>query len=536
MNQPTGGGRVSRDVVTTTTRRGARDHNRALAGKLLPLFGVLGAAAAIGGPFAMIPGIEKDLTKKVESAATASGFSVTADFSGQDGTLVCSGPVDQVVLKQLAEDIKGVRQVKFDDATCNAAPAVEPAPATTLAAAPEPATTAAAPVATEAVVSQLKASAALARGAAGVVLSGIVDTEDQRTTLVKAAIAAFGTGNVTDKLAVAGINGAGIIGAGSDDHVQGLAKMLAGLKDNVVEGEAGFDGTALYLKGVYPDAATKDNLDAVISGAGVDAGHVDLSLDTATKPVAAATFAAESALGTDGKITLTGVVPNEVARTALVDAASQRVGAANVIDQLTVASPAAADDPKVEGLALMIAAMPPNLYQGSAGWDGGKFYAKGQYLSTASKAAFEAVAADVGVATTDLAIEPREAATADQAAALEKELNDLVGLTPIPFDAGQSTLRPEADAILGNVATLAKKYAGVTISVNGHTDADGSASGNQTLSDARANRVRDALVERGVPAEQLTAQGFGESQPVASNDTPENKAKNRRVVFTVVKQ
>ncbi len=530
MNQPTGGSRVQRDVVTTTTRRGSRDHNRALAGKLLPVLGLGAAALAIVAPLATAPGIERELTKKVQAAATAEGFNVTADFSGQDGTIVCTGPVDEPVLKKLAEDIKGVRKIDIDDASCSAAPAAEPAPATTAAAAPEPATTAA-PVVTEAVAaaSQLKASAVLAPEAAGVVLSGVVDSDDQRASLVKAATDAFGAGNVADELTVAGIDG-----AGSDPHVEGLATLIGGMKDNVVEGEAGFNGTALYIKGIYPDAGAQDALTAAIGAAGVETTNVDLAL--AATPAPAVSFDAESALDAAGKITLSGVVPNDAARKKLVDAAGIRVRAENVIDELTLADPAAADDSGVDGLAKMITAMPPNLYTGVAGWDGTKFYASGQYLSEETKAAFETVAAEVGVATTDLAIEPRAAATADQATELEKELNDLVALSPIPFDPGKSTLLPEAGAILDKVAALAKKYAGVGIAVNGHTDADGSEGGNQTLSDARANQVRDSLIERGVPAEQLTAQGFGESQPIAPNDTPENKAKNRRVVFTVVKQ
>ncbi len=540
MNQPNDGGRVQRDVVTTTTRRGARDHNRALAGKLLPVLGLGAAALAIVAPLATAPGIERELTRKVEAAATAEGFSVKADFSGQDGTLVCTGPVDEAVLEELAEDVKGVRKVDIDDATCAAATAPAPAsvPATTTAAVIEPATTTAAPtgpavteVVAAAAASQLKASAVLARGANGVALSGVVDTDDQQASLVKAAADAFGAANVTDKLTVAGVDG-----AGSDPQVEGLATLIVGMKDNVVEGEAGFNGTALYINGIYPDASAQDALDAAIGAAGVEVSNVDLALDTATTPAPAVTFAAESALDADGKITLSGLVPNEAARTKLIDAAAIRVGAAKVVDKLTVADPAAADAPEVDGLATMIVAMPPNLYTGVAGWDGTKFSATGQYLSDASKAAFEAVATEVGVATTDLAIEPREAASVDQAAELEKELNDLVALSPIPFDPGKSSLLPEADAILDQVASLAKKYAGVGIAVNGHTDADGSEGGNQTLSDARANQVRDSLIERGVPAEQLTAQGFGESQPIAPNDTPENKAKNRRVVFTVVKQ
>ncbi len=526
MNQPTGERRVTRDAVTTTTRRGAREHNRHRAGALLPWLGVGAAALAIGGPLLTMSPIQNDLSAKVERAAAAAGFQVEADFSGQDGTISCTGPVDRAALERIGEAIKGVRKIGFDDATCNDVVADESA-ATTVAAAPEPAVTE--PAGSAAGASQLLASAVLARGAAGVVLSGVVDSEAQHEALVDAATAAFGAGNVTDRLTVAGIDA-----TAGDVHVAGLAELIGAMKDDVVEGEAGFDGTSLYLKGVYPDASTKDALDAVIGDLGIDPGNVELSLDTSVPPAAPVTFAADAALAADGTITLTGIVPNEAARKRLVDAAGERAGAANVIDRLTLS--AADDDPGVDRLARMIAAMPPNLAQGSAGWDGNKFYAKGQYLSEASKAAFEQVATDVGVAPADLAVEPRPAATIDQATELEQELNDLVGLSPIPFDAGKSSLRPEAASILDKVAGLAKKYAGVSIAVNGHTDTDGSAAGNQTLSESRANTVRDSLIGRGVPAEQLTAQGFGESQPVAPNDTPENKAKNRRVVFTVVKQ
>ena len=64
---------------------------------------------------------------------------------------------------------------------------------------------------------------------------------------------------------------------------------------------------------------------------------------------------------------------------------------------------------------------------------------------------------------------------------------------------------------------------------------DGSEQGNLTVSQQRADAVRVALVQMGVPDAQLAAKGYGEANPVAPNDTPENKAKNRRVVFVVGK-
>jgi OOP family OmpA-OmpF porin len=69
--------------------------------------------------------------------------------------------------------------------------------------------------------------------------------------------------------------------------------------------------------------------------------------------------------------------------------------------------------------------------------------------------------------------------------------------------------------------------------VEGHTDSDGDAAANQALSVARAASVRDALVAAGVDASILRTRGHGERRPVAPNDTPENKARNRRVDLLV---
>ena len=69
--------------------------------------------------------------------------------------------------------------------------------------------------------------------------------------------------------------------------------------------------------------------------------------------------------------------------------------------------------------------------------------------------------------------------------------------------------------------------------VGGHTDNVGSPAGNQTLSEQRANAVLGYLVGKGVPAAQLTAVGFGPTQPIADNTTADGRGSNRRIEFTV---
>jgi OOP family OmpA-OmpF porin len=71
------------------------------------------------------------------------------------------------------------------------------------------------------------------------------------------------------------------------------------------------------------------------------------------------------------------------------------------------------------------------------------------------------------------------------------------------------------------------------IEVGGHTDTDGDADANMTLSQRRAQAVVDYMVRAGMPADRLKAVGYGQTEPVASNDTDEGKAQNRRIEFLV---
>lgn len=104
----------------------------------------------------------------------------------------------------------------------------------------------------------------------------------------------------------------------------------------------------------------------------------------------------------------------------------------------------------------------------------------------------------------------------------------------ILFDFDSSQLRPEADPVLKKIAESLKEAKGYEVKIYGHTDNKGSDDYNLKLSKRRAEAVRKALVERfGVSAGILSAEGLGERHPVASNDTEENRQKNRRVEFLV---
>jgi OmpA-OmpF porin, OOP family len=73
------------------------------------------------------------------------------------------------------------------------------------------------------------------------------------------------------------------------------------------------------------------------------------------------------------------------------------------------------------------------------------------------------------------------------------------------------------------------KYNDARISLEGHTDSEGDDASNLALSKSRAKSVAEYLVKKGIEANRVTSDGFGETRPIAPNDTAENKAKNRRV-------
>jgi len=114
------------------------------------------------------------------------------------------------------------------------------------------------------------------------------------------------------------------------------------------------------------------------------------------------------------------------------------------------------------------------------------------------------------------------------------EVEAVIELDGVHFDFDKATLRPEAKAILDEAAALLAKHERVVVEVAGHTDSTGPEAYNQGLSERRAKSVQDYLVSKGVRASRLTAKGYGESMPVASNDTEEGRAENRRVELIVL--
>jgi len=109
----------------------------------------------------------------------------------------------------------------------------------------------------------------------------------------------------------------------------------------------------------------------------------------------------------------------------------------------------------------------------------------------------------------------------------------IISLPGVLFEVGKAELAPMAARRLDTVVSALKAYPDQEIVIEGYTDAQGSEATNLALSQQRANAVREYLESQGIPGDRLRSEGRGEASPVASNDTPEGRAYNRRVEIVV---
>ncbi|MEM7675642.1 MAG: OmpA family protein, partial [Myxococcota bacterium] len=103
----------------------------------------------------------------------------------------------------------------------------------------------------------------------------------------------------------------------------------------------------------------------------------------------------------------------------------------------------------------------------------------------------------------------------------------------INFQSGRSTINPTSFPVLDKAVVVLKDYPDLKLEIGGHTDSSGSARGNQRLSQRRADAVRAYLIGQGIDASRLTAVGYGEAKPIATNRTRAGRAENRRIEFVL---
>lgn len=539
--------------MTSPVRRDARRFRR----RILTIGGVVfGVSFVVGAPI-YLDRVESDLERRVPRELAAAGHAgITAAFDGQDGTLTCEAPLaDPEDARQAAYDVWGVRAIELDrscrvkgsDGMATAdEPAVTTAPttatadteastATTVAPDPSTETTRSTPSTTQPLDFETVASA--------------VSGSPQLTLLTVLLQEAGLTASLSDP--------AGepvTLFAPTDEAFESLpADVLASMR-------ADPEQLALVLRHHLVDGAVPSTqlasgpiealeggpLEVTVSADGGDPGIVvagapisvpDLMTGNGVVHVVDGVLVPEAlAAGQpqpeasvnaalDGNvIVLSGVVASEAVRAILVEAAG-----ASVTDSLTVDPDVGLDTTTAQALATLIAAMPDNLVDGDAGFDGDGVYLAGTYRTDAGRDAVAAVAASVEAL---VQLEPAPEATTQDAVDLEAQLNEFVAGNPILFPPGSATPSAGAVPILDQLAALALQFDGVAIVVEGHTDSDGDPERNLELSRMRAFAVQQALIERGLPEDAVTFEGFGSQQPILV-DGVEDKQASRRVEFRV---
>jgi len=134
---------------------------------------------------------------------------------------------------------------------------------------------------------------------------------------------------------------------------------------------------------------------------------------------------------------------------------------------------------------------------------------------------------DGATAQPDMTLAPIEVARVEPSATIT--------LNNIFFDFDKAALKPESFPELNRLVDLLKQQGSIEVEIAGHADASGPEAYNMTLSKFRADKVAGYLIEKGITKERVKVTYFGETKPAFSNDTIENRKKNRRVEFTILK-
>jgi len=226
------------------------------------------------------------------------------------------------------------------------------------------------------------------------------------------------------------------------------------------------------------------------------------------------------------QVVVAGTVPDEATRNAVLAKVREVYGAERVVDQLGVGPVVA--PPNWSGYVQKLVSPQLKLVsRGQLAINGNNIELKGEVANEAQR---QQLAADMATSLNPTyAVRNALRVAAQEQTAVDATLANRI----IEFEAGSSVLRPAGRGILDEIATTLLKLGGKKVEVIGHTDAQGARDTNVVLSLARADAVRSYLASKGVAPSLISTSGSGPDRPVAANDTPEGRARNRRIEFRI---
>ena len=313
-------------------------------------------------------------------------------------------------------------------------------------------------------------------------------------------------------------------GAPNGDFVRAATSALTELA-KLADGETTMTDAELSIRGHGSASVTTDVVTASVRAslpAPFTVGVIDII----------APYALKIAKG-GGHVVLTGFAPNDAARTDLAAAAKAAFLGEPVENQLANRSDAPAR--LVDAVKALFPSL-ARLASGSLTSDDTVFNVEGLaiYDKAADQIKLELGRALVrgfkfGVVTIGV-IPPPPALAVNEC---QPALDGLLAKGRILFETGSANLSKESLALLDHLIEVVRRCREASIEVAGHTDSQGAPENNLDLSQRRAEAVTSYIGESGVDTSRMTSAGYGETKPVASNDTPEGRAQNRRIEFVV---
>jgi OOP family OmpA-OmpF porin len=350
-----------------------------------------------------------------------------------------------------------------------------------------------------------------------VTLSGSTPLPASKARLLDAARAALGGIEVVDHMGLA--RGAP---ARFDAAAALLVDQIAMLKDGRIslsDGKVSLAGMAREIGGREAIAAALKNLP---EGFAVEANEIKAPpyvFQAIKDPVAV-------------MLTLTGYVPDNAVHAALVAAAGRKFFNEKVVDNLkaSVGAPPGFSNAVVVALGAL-----SRLSTGTLAVSDRAVMLSGDALFDAAVGQIRAgLSKDLPQGwqvKAEITLKPQ--ASPVDATVCQQLFADLLEKGKIRFESGRATIDPDSAGLLDRLIETAFRCPGVNIEIAGHTDSDGDAAFNQTLSEKRAQAVQDYLLRAGLPQDRFMAVGYGSTRPLADNDNDEGKAKNRRIEFVV---
>ena len=225
-----------------------------------------------------------------------------------------------------------------------------------------------------------------------------------------------------------------------------------------------------------------------------------------------------------GQVLAAGTVPDEASKAAVLARLRELYGADKVVDQIAVGQVVL----PANWNAYVQKLLSPNLKQISRGQlkiDGSIVSVRGEVANEAQR---QKIASDIATSLNPTyTVNNGLRVSASEQGVLDTTLANRT----IEFESGKTMLTPSGRAILDEMAAAMQKLAGRKVEIIGHTDNQGLRASNQSLSQARAEAVKFYLSSKGIHSELLTASGQGSDRPIASNDTADGRARNRRIEF-----